>query len=132
MAYSSRITPICMKHIFTALIVEESTEAGKAFKRTLNRLGCFVCVVPHGREGIVKCEMSAYDIALVSLSIRDIGARTAVRSIKQICPGTKLFLITSWYGSLDNRVLFTDGIDGVLHKPARFTEIRRALFDHLG
>lgn len=121
-----------MKHTFSALVVEESSEAGCAFKRSLSRLGCHVRMVACGKDGINQCEVLPYDIALVSLSIRDIGARTAVRTIRQICPSMKLFLVTSWYGSLDDRILLADGIDGVLHKPARFSEIRRALFDHLG
>ncbi|MFP4418344.1 MAG: response regulator [Fibrobacterota bacterium] len=121
-----------MKHTFSVLIVEESSEVGSSFKRSLSRLGCQVHMVAYGKDAIHQCEGSTYDIALISLSIRDIGARTAIRGIRMVCPHTKLFIVTSWYGSLNDNILCLDGVDGVLHKPARFSEIRRILFDHLG
>jgi hypothetical protein len=40
--------------------------------------------------------------------------------------------MTSWAGELDRAALNAEGLSGVIRKPLRFIELKKALIDHLG
>ena len=74
----------------------------------------------------------ALDIAFIPLATENMGARQMAKHFRNKFPQCKLFLVTSWRGELDNDILATAGISGVVHNPLRFDELKKVLFDNLG
>jgi CheY-like chemotaxis protein len=117
---------------FQALVVDDAPETCEAFKKALNRLGCTVTAAESSGAAELECDSTPFDIVLVSLCMRGPGARRFSRLMRTRHPEAKIFLLTSWEGALDDAVLASEGIDGVMHKPPRFGEIRKTLINCLG
>ncbi len=117
---------------FQALVIDDKPETCNAVKRALSRLGCSVTAAQTCDRAADECVKKSFDIVLVSLCVRGTGARSFSRWVRTRNPEAKVFLLTSWEGALDEKVLASEGISGVIHKPPRFSEIRRTLIDNLG
>jgi DNA-binding NarL/FixJ family response regulator len=99
----------------------------------LNKLGCEVTVSEGNKENIETAARNLkIDVAFVSLTYKATSGRTIARCIKSNSPFSKIFIMTRWEGELDNSVLNAEGLSGVIRKPLRFIEVKKALIDHLG
>ena len=118
--------------MFNALVIDDNLDTRTTFKKALNRLGCEVNEAETAENGISKLALMPYHIVFAALSIKNKGARGVARWIKSNSPDTKFLIITSWKGQLEQHILEIEGINGVIHKPLLFAEIRDILLDLLG
>jgi CheY-like chemotaxis protein len=122
-----------MSSLFSAYVVEEDPQTVQSLKSTLNKLGCEVTISDGTRENVENAARnSKIDVAFVSLTFREFSGRSIARSIKSNNPFSKIFLMTSWEGELDQTILNAEGLSGVIRKPPKFFEVKKALIDHLG
>jgi CheY-like chemotaxis protein len=117
---------------FSALVIDESPEVQAGLRRVLNRLGCGVTSAGSESEGIAQLTSVTFDAVFVALCGKEIRGREVARWIKGHGNGTKVFVVTSWRGELEGKVLAVDGIHGVVHKPLIFSEVRDVMLEHLG
>lgn len=118
--------------MFNALVIDDNFDNRTTFIKVLNRLGCKVNEAETAENGISKLALMSYHIVFAALCIKNIGARGIARWVKNNCPDTKVLIITSWKGQLEQHILEIEGIHGVIHKPLLFAEIRDVLLDQLG
>lgn len=116
---------------FHVLIIEDDIETKESLKKNLCRLGCEVTVADTAEKGMELLKQSHFDAVFVALCIRNTSGRTIARWVKDLCIGTKTFLITSWKGELDPAILKLEGIHDVLHKPISFYELKDKVLKHL-
>lgn len=121
-----------MNSLFSALIIDDNLESRSTFKRALVKLGCYVKEADSAESGIQFLLQFPYTIVFASLCVKQMGARGIARWIRKNRPRTKCFIVTNWKGELERNILAIDGIDGVVHKPLLFAEIRDTLLEHLG
>jgi len=118
--------------MFNALIIDDDVSSRGIFNKALRRLGCNVREAETAEKGISQLSSTTFNIVFAALCIKNIGARGLARWIKAHKPDTKFFIITSWKGKLERNILAYEGIDGVIHKPILFAEIRDILLEKLG
>ncbi len=123
---------LLMGYFIKALVIDENCGLRSSFKKALARLGCTVSEAGSSEEGIAELSAKPFNIVFAALCVKKNGARGVARWIRDNCPATKFFVITSWKGRLDNHILAADGIHGIIHKPLLFNEIRDTLIEHLG
>jgi CheY-like chemotaxis protein len=121
-----------MGYFMKALVIDDNIDSRISFTKALARLGCNVNDVDSSEDGITELSLNPYNVVFAALCVKKLGARGVARWIRDNCPATKFFLITSWKGHLDKHILNVEGIDGIIHKPLLFNEIRDTLLDHLG
>jgi len=121
-----------MSSMFHVLIIDDDTEPRESLKKSLLRLGCDVTVSDTAEHGLDKLKTNQFDAVFAALCVRDIGGRSIARWVKKQSADTKFFIITSWKGDLEPRLLQVDGIHDVIHKPFSFSEIRDKVLEHLG
>lgn len=122
-----------MSSLFSAYVVDDDPEIIHALRSALNKLGCEVIIgETHQEDADNLVQHQKIDVAFVSLSLRHVSGRTVARTIKSTYPFSKVFLVTSWEGELDTGVLNAEGLSGVIRKPLRFSDVKRALIEHLG
>jgi CheY-like chemotaxis protein len=117
---------------FKILIIEDNLANQEALKKSLSCLGCQVVAVESSEMGLEEINKMNFNAIFASLCVREKGARTVARYVKTHSPRTKFFIVTSWKGELDQRLLSLDGIHGIVRKPLIFKEIRDKLLEHLG
>ena len=113
---------------FKILVIEDNPANQEALKKSLSRLGCQVTAVESSEKGIEEVKKTIF----AALCVREKGARSVARFVKSQSPRTKFFVVTSWKGELEQRLLYLDGIHDIVRKPLIFTEIRDKLLEHLG
>jgi len=118
--------------MFNALVIDDDVFSRAVFNRALRRLGCNVREAETAERGMSQLSSMTFNIVFAALCIKNIGARGLARWIKANMPDTKFFIITSWKGKLEKSILAYEGIDGVIHKPILFAEIRDILLEKLG
>ncbi len=121
-----------MSFFINALVIDDNDTARYCFKKALYRLGCSVNEAGSAEEAICELSLMPYNVVMASLCVKKMGGRSIARWVRDNCPATKFFLITSWKGKLEDHILAVDGIHGIIHKPLLFTEIRDVLLKHLG
>ena len=121
-----------MSYFIKALVIDDNSDARVSVSKALARLGCNVNEALTSDEGITELSLNPYNVVFASLCVKKIGARGIARWVRDNCPATKVFLVTSWKGHLDNQILSVEGIHGIIHKPLLFNEIRDTLLEHLG
>jgi DNA-binding response OmpR family regulator len=121
-----------MSASFSALVIDESPEVQGCLRRLLNRLGCEVTLAESESQGISRLSSAKFQAVFVALCGKEIRGREVARWAKTHGNGTKVFVVTSWRGELEDKVLAVDGIHGVVHKPLIFSEVRDVMLEHLG
>jgi CheY-like chemotaxis protein len=117
---------------FKILVIEDNLANQEALKKSLSRLGCQVTAVESSEKGIEEIKKTNFDAVFAALCVREKGARGVARFVKTQSPRTKFFVVTSWKGELEQKLLYLDGIHDIVRKPLIFTEIRDKLLEHLG
>jgi CheY-like chemotaxis protein len=118
--------------MFNALVIDDNFEVRTTFRKALSRLGCSVNEAETAEKGISQLATVFYHVVFAALCVKNTGARGIARWVKNNSPDTRFFIITSWKGKLEDKILALDGIHGVIHKPLLFAEIRDMLLDQLG
>ena len=121
-----------MSTSFKILIIEDQPANQEALKKSLFRLGCQVSVVDTAEKGIEEIRKKKFDAVFAALCVREKGARSVARFVKNNLLETKFFVVTSWKGDMEQKLLQFDGIHDIIRKPFIFTEIRDKLLAHLG
>jgi CheY-like chemotaxis protein len=117
---------------FKILVIEDNPATQEVLKRSLSRLGCEVFAVDTAETGTDELKKNHYDAVFAALCVREMGARSVARWVKNNSQQTKFFVVTGWKGDLETNLLQMDGIHDVVRKPLIFTEIRDKLLEHLG
>ena len=121
-----------MGSTFRALIAEDDPVSRAALSNALVRLGFGVSIADDSEAAISRMREEAFDAVFSALCIRQSGGRAIARWVRDNCPTTRCFILTGWKGELENTLLQFEGIDGVVHKPLLFNEIRDMVLEHLG
>jgi DNA-binding response OmpR family regulator len=121
-----------MGAMFHVLVIDDDCELCETLRKSLLRLGCEVTIAETAERGLDRLQSEQYDAVFAALCVRDVGGRHIARWVKKQSSETKFFIVTSWKGDLEPRLLQFDGIHDVIHKPFNFTEIRDKIIEHLG
>lgn len=121
-----------MSAIFHVLVIDDDSDLRENLRKSLLRLGCEVTIAETAEGGLDRLRAEQFDAVFAALCVRDMGGRSVARWVKRQSSDTKFFIVTSWKGDLEPRLLQVDGIDDVIHKPINFTEIRDKVLEHLG
>ena len=121
-----------MSNSFQILIVSENPEMQAELRKNLSRLGCKVKCAMSSEIGIEELKKMNYDAVFADLCVREKGGRAVARWVKNESMKSKVFIVTSWKGELELKLLRLDGIHAVIHKPFIFSEIRDKILEHIG
>lgn len=116
-----------MNNCFTALVIDENNEIQSGIRKALCKLGFSVKVTENVESG--KGELSTFDYTVVFVSAEE---GHFIHWGRNMSPDTKFFVIANWANEINGVEVFHESIDGIIHKPLLFTEIRDAIFEHLG
>lgn len=121
-----------MSLMFNALVIEDNPNTLDTLRNALTRLGCVVTAATTAENGIEELQRSKFDAVFAELCIREQGGRGIARWVKSQCLNTRFFIVTSWKGELEPKLLLMEGIHGIIRKPLIFNEIRDKVLEHLG
>jgi len=121
-----------MSYSIYALVIDNNRDSRSSFKRALSHLGCKVFEAGSTEDGIKELSKKPYNAVFTSLNKQNTEAKEIAQWVKTNCPSTKFFIVTGREAKTDKNFLPSDGIDGVIHKPIMFSEIRDTLIEHLG
>lgn len=112
---------------FHVLIICEQQTSADELKKLCVRLGCRVVLAHSTEAGLEYLTSESFDAVFVDLCARSIGGRGVAHMVRLFKLPASVFILTGWKGALSQTLLSGEGINGVVHKPFAFNEIRDLL-----
>lgn len=106
------------------LVVDDEVNIRFFLEEMLSRDGYQVVTAENGKAALRLCEQEEFDLALVDLSMPDMGGIELISALHQLCPDTITIVLTA-YGSLETAVeAMRQGAHDYLAKPCKIKGIR--------
>jgi signal transduction histidine kinase/ActR/RegA family two-component response regulator len=135
--YPSQMTrPVVSTRRLRILLVDDDPVLIKSLHDTLQEDGHLVSEAQGGQAGIEAFAAAhqgaeRFDVVITDLGMPHIDGRKVSTSIKEIAPTTPVILLTGWGRRMIDENETPPGVDRVLSKPPRLTELRAALAELL-
>jgi len=116
----------------TVLVAEDDRTNQVLIRRQLENLGCLPTVVAHGQEALEALEREAFDLLLLDCHMPVLDGWATCREIrrretengKERLP---VLAVTAWAMQSDKDLCYESGMDEVLAKPLRSSDLADAL-----
>jgi DNA-binding response OmpR family regulator len=117
-----------MADLIRALVIDDEERIRYFLTKTLERVGYVVAVASSGEEALDMLRDTAFDVAIVDLSLGGhVDGLKVLEAIRWRWPGMAAVILTA-HGSLESAMAaIHEGIDGYLLKPAKPEEVREAV-----
>jgi signal transduction histidine kinase/ActR/RegA family two-component response regulator len=114
------------------LIIDDDPMLLKSLREALESDGHLVAIANGGQAGIdafveSHADGQPYPVVITDLGMPRVDGRTVAATVKSSVPGTLVILLTGWGRRLVSDDDRPPGVDLVMSKPAKLTEIRAAL-----
>ena len=117
---------------YQVLIADDNFTIQDTLSKYLGRLGCQTSITNTAEKCIEKLGEIKVDCIFAGLCVRENGARSIARWVKDNFPDIKIFVVTGWKGDLEQKLLNFEGIHQVIHKPLIFSEVRDKFIEYFG
>jgi CheY-like chemotaxis protein len=119
------------------LVVDDDLLLLKSLRDTLEAEGHEVVVADGGQAGIdtfvaAKERGEPFTVVLSDLGMPHVDGRKVASMVKSASPNTPVVLVTGWGQRMHAQNELPSGVDRVLSKPPRLSELREALADLTG
>jgi len=126
--------PIGPKRI---LIVDDDPMMLKSLRDALESDGHEVVSASGGQAGInafveASTKGHPFEVVITDLGMPHVDGRKVASTIKTSSPATVVLMLTGWGRRLVAEGDIPPGVDGIISKPPRITDLRTALATHLG
>jgi DNA-binding response OmpR family regulator len=117
-----------MADLIRALVIDDEERIRYFLTKTLERVGYVVAVASSGEEALDMLRDTAFDVAIVDLSLGGhVDGLKVLEAIRWRWPRMAAVILTA-HGSLESAIAaIREGIDGYLLKPAKPEEVREAV-----
>jgi CheY-like chemotaxis protein len=129
-----RPAPVGPKRI---LIVDDDQMMMKSLRDALESDGHEVVSAGGGQSGInafveANAKGQPFEVVITDLGMPHVDGRKVASTIKTSSPETLVLMLTGWGRRLVAEGDIPPGVDGIISKPPRITDLRTALATHLG
>jgi CheY-like chemotaxis protein len=94
----------------------------------LGRQGHAVATATPGDEALDRLTAEAFDLVITDVAMgTGMNGWDLAAAVRQRWPTTRVVLATGWGAAIDPVEAHTRGVAGVLHKPYRIDDLRRAI-----
>ncbi|MBT3821173.1 MAG: response regulator [Nitrospinaceae bacterium] len=105
------------------LIIEDEPDMARVISDLLSEEGYSPHVIHNGLEATQAFEAGRHDLVISDLAMPGISGSEIARRIKEISPSTPVLLLTGWQAGMPPEEMVQSGIDGIMVKPVRKTEL---------
>jgi CheY-like chemotaxis protein len=105
------------------LIVDDNDDLLQSFSLVLEYNGYEVDTARDGAAAVEKCRESQYDAVLMDVIMPRMDGLTAFRSIREICPGIKVILMTAYADEEKIAAAMAEGLYRAVGKPITVTSL---------
>lgn len=107
------------------LAVDDEPALGNVMAAALALDGHQVSVVTSGEAALACLEQEPFDLLISDVGMPNMNGWELTAAVRQRWPAVRLLLATGWGAEIDPEQARAHGIDGVLAKPYRVSELRR-------
>jgi signal transduction histidine kinase/CheY-like chemotaxis protein len=116
-----------LKDVARVLLVDDNEVNLKVARRHLQKLGCQVTTAVNGQEAVDKAVSGAFDLILMDCQMPVMTGLEATERIRRSDHKTRIFALTAMATPEEQKACLKCGMDGVITKPVRISELRAVL-----
>jgi two-component system, cell cycle sensor histidine kinase and response regulator CckA len=109
------------------LVVDDEAPVGEVLGDLLASAGHQAVVCSDGGQAVVRFGREPFDVVFTDLSMPGLSGWQVARAVKDQAPGVPVFLVTGFGAEVSSDELRAHGVDAVLAKPLRISELLSAL-----
>jgi GAF domain-containing protein len=109
------------------LVVDDEEEVGRVLGDVLQTSGHRVVVLADGAEAIAQFRAEPFDLVFTDLAMPRVSGWQVAQAVKDIAPAVPVVLVTGFGVALTAEERQTHGVDMVLVKPLKITEVLDAV-----
>ena len=109
------------------LVVDDEAEVARVLGDMLQTDGHRVMVLTDGAEAIAQFRAEPFDLVLTDLAMPRVSGWQVAQAVKEIAPSVPVILVTGFGVELSAEEQQTHGVDLVLVKPLRITDVLDAV-----
>ena len=109
------------------LVVDDEEQVRETVRDQLARDGHCVTVCTNGEEALACFDPAAFDLVITDLGMAGVSGWDVARLVKSRAPGMPVAMITGWSDRIDLEDANTQGVDHVIPKPFRRSDLRRVM-----
>jgi signal transduction histidine kinase/ActR/RegA family two-component response regulator/putative methionine-R-sulfoxide reductase with GAF domain len=111
------------------LVVDDELQVGEVLGELLASAGHQAVVCSDGNQAMAQFGQERFDVVFTDLSMPGLSGWQVARAVKSRAPQIPVFLVTGFGAEVSSDDLHAHGIDAVLAKPLRVSELLGALAD---
>jgi len=105
------------------LVVDDESWSRVALVHTLMMEGHTVETASNGQEGLEKFRVGKFDLVVTDHAMPGMSGNELAIAVKKIDPSKRVILVTGYYDTLEEKERERSGVDGVVGKPIRPSEL---------
>ena len=109
------------------LVVDDEAEVGRVLGDVLQTSGHRVVVLGDGAEAIAQFRAEPFDLVFTDLAMPRVSGWQVAQAVKEIAPAVPVVLVTGFGVELTAGERQTHGVDMVLVKPLKITDVLDAV-----
>ncbi|HEV8637109.1 MAG TPA: response regulator [Chloroflexota bacterium] len=124
---ADRLTPTPAAPRLRILAVDDEAEVRGMIALMLGSDGHAVRTAGSGEEALAELEAGAFDLVLSDVAMSGMNGWELIERVRARWPSLRLVLATGWAGEIDPARAREQGVEAVIAKPFRFSDLRRAI-----
>jgi signal transduction histidine kinase/ActR/RegA family two-component response regulator len=109
------------------LVVDDEAQVGEVLGDLLASAGHHAVVCSDGSQAVARFGRESFDVVFTDLSMPGLSGWQVARAVKSRAPQVPVFLVTGFGAEVSSDDLRAHGVDAVLAKPLRISELLGAL-----
>ena len=125
------VAPVVKEINARILVIDDDENIRNIIFDMLEYLGHTIELAAAGEEGVEKFKTREFDLVITDLGMPGISGWEVTRICKSLNPAIPVIMVSGWGNQINDEMVFTSGLDGIMAKPFEMDKINTMIQETL-